>query len=431
MQYVLGPVATQAARVVQFVQRESKLGGAAFVQTLVFGWLSHAAATLDELCQTAATRGVAITPQGLDQRFTPAAAACVRTVLDQAVTEVITAEPAVIPLLQRFQGVYIHDSTVIALPNDLLTEWRGCGGSGDAGQAAVKLQVRLELTTGDLAGPYLSDGRSQDRGSALHAAPLPVGSLLLRDLGYWDLADLQARHQAGGCWLSRVMPGTILYETADQRWEVSKFLRRQRETRIEMPIYLGAAARIPARLLAVRVPAAVANQRRRAIRKAARRKGQTASQSALVLADWYVLVTNVPPDQLTLTEALVLARARWQIELLFKLWKSKGLVDEWRTRNPWRILCEVYAKLLGVIIQHWILLVSCWQYPNRSLFKAVHTIHRHALHLASVFDQHDRLCEALTVVQRCLTIGCRINKRKTDPNTYQLLLEPSLLQWEV
>ena len=70
---------------------------------------------------------------------------------------------------------------------------------------------------------------------------------------------------------------------------------------------------------------------------------------------------------LCVEEALVLARARWQIELLFKLWKQHGQIDEWRTTNPFRVLCELYAKLIAMVIQHWILLVSCWNYPDKSL----------------------------------------------------------------
>ena len=73
---------------------------------------------------------------------------------------------------------------------------------------------------------------------------------------------------------------------------------------------------------------------------------------------------------LSLPEALVLMRIRWQIELLFKLWKSHGRVDEWRTTNPTRILCEVYAKLIGLVFQQWILAASSWADPERSLFKA-------------------------------------------------------------
>ena len=65
---VLTTEANRLARESGFVQRDSKLGGAKFAQTLVFGWLANPAATLEELAQTAATLGVAITPQGLDQR---------------------------------------------------------------------------------------------------------------------------------------------------------------------------------------------------------------------------------------------------------------------------------------------------------------------------------------------------------------------------
>jgi len=77
-----------------------------------------------------------------------------------------------------------------------------------------------------------------------------------------------------------------------------------------------------------------------------------------------------------------------------------------------------------MLIQHWILLVGCWQYPDRSLFKAVKTIQRHAMNLACAFasGSMERLLEALETIQRCLSVGCRINKRKKIPHTYQLLL---------
>jgi hypothetical protein len=76
-----------------------------------------------------------------------------------------------------------------------------------------------------------------------------------------------------------------------------------------------------------------------------------------------------------------------------------------------------------MLVQHWLVLVSCWVYPDRSVRKAAHTVQHHALHLASVFTSRRRLSEALAVIQRCLAVGCRINKRKTAPHTYQLLLD--------
>ena len=54
----------------------------------------------------------------------------------------------------------------------------------------------------------------------------------------------------------------------------------------------------------------------------------------------------------------------YNIELLFKLWKSQGRVDESRSTKPWRILCEVYAKLLAMLVQHWVFLVSFLDLPR-------------------------------------------------------------------
>ena len=79
-----------------------------------------------------------------------------------------------------------------------------------------------------------------------------------------------------------------------------------------------------------------------------------------------IVITNVPAALLTLAEAFVLLRCPWQIELLWKLWKMQGQVDEWPTKNEGRILCEVYAKLLGLLLQHWVTLLTCWEDPHRS-----------------------------------------------------------------
>ena len=69
-----------------FVKRLRKLSGSGFVQTLVFGWLSNPDSTLEELCQSAATLGIYISPQGLNKRFTPQAADCLQKVLETAVS---------------------------------------------------------------------------------------------------------------------------------------------------------------------------------------------------------------------------------------------------------------------------------------------------------------------------------------------------------
>jgi hypothetical protein len=427
LQTVFTTTADVAARTTGFVQRRSKLSGAAFVQALVFGWLANPHASLAALAQAAAVAGVVISPQGLDQRCTEAAAAFLEEVLSAAVQAVIAAEPVAIPLLQRFSAVVLLDCSTVVLPDALGLWWPGCGGaSGQHTQAALKLGVRFDLCSGALRGPLLTDGRTHESTTPIQSAPLPAGALRLADLGFFDLAALAQLGAAHGYWLSRLHFTTAVHDAQGRRWAVLDLLAAQGRSVVDLPVALGAQQRLAARLLALRVPQEVADQRRRRLRATARKRGRTPSAALLAWCDWTLLVTNVPPDLLSLREALVLARARWQVELLFKLWKSHGHIDESRSGKPWRVLCEVYAKLLAMVVQHWLLLTGCWAYPDRSLVKAAQTVRLHALHLASALACALALQDVITLIHRCLAAGCRLNRRKKKPNTYQLLLDPTL-----
>lgn len=119
---------------------------------------------------------------------------------------------------------------------------------------------------------------------------------------------------------------------------------------------------------------------------------------------------------------LILLRVRWQVELLFKLWKSHAKVDEWRSQNPWRILCEIYSKLLGLVMTHWIFMVSFWPHLGRSLFQGAKTVQKFALPIAMSLHDLTDLTDILTQLIHCLRAGCRQQKRKTHPATFQLLL---------
>lgn len=422
MQDVLTFVAQRLARETTFVQRESKLDGATFVQTLVFTYLADPEATLDELTQTAAALNVDITSAGLTQRFTPAAATFLQRVLACAVQRVLAADPLAIPILEQFAGVYIEDSTIIVLPPALRDLWHGCGSATDQGEAAIKLTLRLNLATGQLAGLSLHDGRVHDSRAAHATTALPAGSLYLADLGFFRLERLHQIAQQDGFFLSRLQAQTTVFTTDGTRWDDLGALLATQAASVDLPVTLGVRVRLPARLLAVRVPQEVADQRRRRLRAEARRRGQAVSARVLALADWTIFITNAPVTQLPLEAVLVVARARWQIELLFKLWKSHGRIDESRSGKPWRVICDVYAKLLAMIVQQWIWLISLWDYPDRSLPKAAQTVQKYALQLAGGLWSAQRTLETLETIARCLAKGCRMNRRKKHPNTYQLLL---------
>jgi len=293
-------------------------------------------------------------------------------------------------------------------------------------QAAHKLTVRLDLCRGRLEGPLLGDGRAQDKATPLQQAPLPAGGLRVTDLGFWSLEVLGDIAEQKAYFLSRLHLQTAVFAADGARLELVEWLGRQRRRRLSVPVTLGVAARVPARLLAVRVPHRVAEARREKIRAEAQREGERPSARKLALAAWTLLVTNAPAEVLAIREALVLARARWQIELLFKLWKDEGKLDEWRSADPQRVLCEVYAKLTAMVIQHWILLVGCWVFLDRSLTQAARTVRERAVCLAQARGRLRALVATLAAIRRCLAAGCRIGKRRGRPSLYQLLTDPAL-----
>src|SRR5262249_53663393 len=143
-------------------------------------------------------------------------------------------------------------------------------------------------------------------------------SLRLADLGYFDLDALQTYSSQGAYWLSRLQTQTAVYAAGRRVRDLVAWLAEQGGDRVDVPVAVGRRQRLPCRLLAIRVPQAVAGQRQRRLREKAYRKGRPVSPRQLALCAWTIWVTNAPADRLSATEAWVLSRCRWQIELLFK-----------------------------------------------------------------------------------------------------------------
>lgn len=423
IQSVLCETAAEVAAECGLIRRQRKVSGPNLCQTLVLGWLSNPEATLEELCQTGVAVGLEISPQGLDQRFTKETGEFLQRMLEEMIAVMFAVDPVATPLLQRFNGVYVTDSSIVQLPDELRDCWEGFGGRVATSQAALKLQVRLDMLQGKLEGPLLCPGRMHDRAAEALHEPLPAGALHLADLGYWKLAGLADLSARSCYWLTRLQVQTKIIDAAGCSWSQADFLQRQRSNQLDVAVCLGAKARLQARLLAVKVPPEVAAERRRRIKEQARSRGQKISHDRLALADWTLLVTNIPPTLLSLDEALLLARLRWQIELLFKLWKSEGQIAHWRTEKPWRILCELYAKLMGMMIQHWCFLLGNWSIPDRSWLKASKTVRQHAISLAVALPSLQQLRRSIRVLTNCLASGCHINKSRKTPRHHQLLLE--------
>lgn len=188
---------------------------------------------------------------------------------------------------------------------------------------------------------------------------------MLAIIAYTSLCQLAS---AGIFFVTRPRSNLAVSTLDGQRFSLAAYLRQQTGKVIDLSVRLGSipALWLTARLLALPVSPEIAEQRRAHVREMAKSHGHVPSAEALALADWNLIVTNIPATLLQAQEVFLLYRARWQIELLFKLWKSHGHVDEWTSCIPEHILCEFYAKLLAMLIEHWVLLESCWDDPHRS-----------------------------------------------------------------
>lgn len=419
---LLNERARELARQTGCVQREREFSGATLAQTLIFSWQQHPEATLEQMASVAEIANVSVTDTAVHNRFTPACAEFLRRLLEEMTAVVVqAAEPVPLPLLQRFQAVIMEDSSVIPLPDELQTEWAGCGGSQTHTEASLKLHVQWELQRGELHGPALTDGRHSDQRSPLAQEAIVLDALYVQDLGYFNVTRMAQRRRAGAFSLTRWQSGTAIYDRQGQQLSLRQLAPKQVGQTLDLPVLVGARERLPMRLLMLRVPKAVADQRRERLIAEAKRRGKQVSQEALALADWTILLTDVPVKRLSLVEALVLLRERWQMELLYKLWKQDGQVDEWRTKNRWRILCEVYAKLIGFLLQHWLIVLFSWHDPQRSMVKLAQVVRDTGWSLMEALAGFRSLRSALRVIQRRMRSGCQMNKRHQRPNSAQLL----------
>jgi hypothetical protein len=362
VQAIFGPEAERLARASGFVRRRRRVSAAGFARVLSLVPLLGGRATLERLGES-----LGVTASAVGQRLRqPRAAQFLAALLRHAVERLGAAggaRPVAIPVLRRFRGVFLTDSTSLALPPGLARRFAGCGGGtgpdDPSGRAAVKVFLRLDLLTGRVADLLCRAGRTPDARGQRRLTRLPAGALSVADLGFFDSRWLRACGRRGVFWLTR-LPARLSVHTGDGWQELADWLRDRRRrgvTAWEGPLTIGQKSPVAARVIVRRCPAAESARRRRKARARARRNGQTAGVRQLTLCDWWVLATNVPAGRLSADEAAAVYRARWQIELVFKRWKSLGHWAVDRAVSATHAECQLYARLVGVLVVDWLALV--------------------------------------------------------------------------
>jgi len=291
----------------------------------------------------------------LHYRFSAAAAAfllkCLDFVLKQKFNRISQIDTE---LLRPFSRVLIADSSSWDVSEKLRSVLPGSGGA--ASTANCKLQIVYDYKCGELGFLDVTAGTVPDNRYTDHLPGiLQKGDLLLVDQGYFKVNTLAEITAKGAFFLTRFLVGTKLKDAHTKTpIDLAEHFSRMRDNACEMDVLVGGGEipQVACRLIALRVNEQVANERRRRLKKAAKKKGRAASRLHLRMCDWTLLITNVPQDWLPLEMVRALYTVRWQIELLFKQLKSVLRIHQSNTGKENRLRCELYGKLIGAVIIH-------------------------------------------------------------------------------
>ena len=438
IQQLLGKVGEAAAEKCGVIERKRKFTATTLLQTFVLGFLKKPNASDEDLAQMAVQCGVEVTPQAIEQRHSPKLVAYLQEVLQEGAKMVVGSDRALAAILERFPKVSVLDGSTIGLPDSMQKEYAGCGGSYDSNKAALKLQTELELRSGAVT-ITIEQGRSSDGATPRQHERLGKGSLTIRDLGYFNLDVFEEQILAEEYFLSRLQFGTDLRlrtgrEAAGelpqgQELDVLRWLAKQPGPFVDQFIYLGQVKKLKCRMIAWRLPEDQANRRRQKLRAdTLRKKGREPSVERLAWCDWTILVTNVPGEKLTPPEAVILYRARWQVELLFKRWKSLNLVAELSGSTEVRQMVRVWARLIMSLVQHWLIIAGVWGDPSKSLSKASEAIRDFAGRMAASLKKGLGLEQVIADLCEVLKKTCQRNKR-SKPGTFEMLNDSELLDF--
>jgi hypothetical protein len=339
------------AREAGFVQRQSKVSALMFTKTLFFDHLStdqpslarHSFGIFND-------HGKKISKQALHKRFNESAVGFVKGLFERYLQHQLQVKQLPSALADQFTAIRIMDSTVFKLPASLATAFPGFGGDGT--KACAKVQFEFDLLSGSIRHLNLDHARVSDKAySDSHQSPLDKGELVLRDLGYYSLDSYDQICQQGAWYVSRLKSQISIYEKRGNGYKalslgkLIKQLKKSGQDYLDKEVYIGQSCKYPVRLIGNLLDQAAVG--RRVARKKHRKKRLTKVDKDSCQLNLFI--TNLPPEMATAEELYRLYKIRWQVELLFKAFKSIVRLDKVHPMKADRLKCYLYSKLLWIM----------------------------------------------------------------------------------
>ena len=209
-------------------------------------------------------------------------------------------------------------------------------------------------------------------GESLKQFPIREGDYVLAGRGHSTAVGLQHVAAAGGYVTVRVNTGSLCFdESHGEPWDLLaslETLTRPGPVR-EWPARAVAQSGppVPGRVCALRRTDEAIEIAQASIRGTARKKGRRVRPEALRFARYVILFTTFPPARFPASEVLEWYRLRWQVELVFKRFKSLAQLGHLPKYDEDSAKAWLYGKLLVALLVEKVVRhaqsISPWGYP--------------------------------------------------------------------
>lgn len=352
-----------AARDTKFVQRESGLTGHLFLTVFVFAISVYEVPTLEQLIgllQLVAPK-LKITREGFHQRINDYAVKFFEFLLAQAIN--INTQSIDLKIINQFERVIVLDSTAFQLPEELASVFAGCG--GNASNAGIKIQFGYDLKSSSFFY-RIHEGKLPDNSPTnSFIDEIQSGDLTIRDLGYFGINVFDDIDEKDAYYLSRLKTNVNVYQVDENgnlvKIDLVNFAGKMTEDIVELEVYLkNDKTIIKTRLIIEKVPDGICQERLRKINQSNKKKGRTTSDRTKALQGVNLYISNAPSEFLSKENFRKLYTIRWQVELVFKNWKSNFGLSKVTGFREARIKCMIYGKLLFIFLTTKI--ISCFKH---------------------------------------------------------------------
>lgn len=298
---------------------------------------------------------IQLSKQGLDDRFSQASIDFAKSLLDEAMASQVTTSLAA-DELHLFKRVRIKDSTAFGVHDSLSAYFEGYGkGGGKSSKAAIGIQYEFDIKSHRVLDIDLHSAVKNDSKDAVEKKDdIQKGDLIIRDLGYYSDQVIDEVQKKEAFFLSRLYSNSIVWvdEHSDKRLDFQALYCSMQQTQctsMEMNVYVGKMRR-RLRLIVELMPETVYEKRMNKRKKQVKVSGSTITNEFKIRSRFNLFVCNIPAEECPLETISKLYRTRWQIELIFKIWKSILQIDQIRKMKKERFMTTMYLKLSWIFL---------------------------------------------------------------------------------